>query len=359
MPKVGRDGVGYGSLEIGPDELVRVELGGVAREAVKAQSRGRAQELAYKHAAVLVDVVPHNEHRSLQALEQQAQKPNHIGERTLRSRRNRAWRAMRSRLGETQTAEMAEILVQRPAQRSTGVFPRGAQVLATGGISRKPLSSMNTRWAPDFSAFFYMRPGPALPVLDGCLVTLGGPLDRLLAAPAETSEEAPHVIRVVLDAEAALGDLGDPAGGPHFARVTAFRRAGQQNPSQLLALLGGEAYWAARCRLGLQSDRPLLLEGLLPGIYRAAGAANLPRNPQRTVAGGQQIQGTNAALLQLRGTTHWSWHAASIPNALLLMRISVAAASLTESPFAFTGREWDSEVRLQGNRGAVPIVVEN
>ena len=74
----GRNRVRHGTLEIGPHELVWIEFGGIAREAVKAQTRGRAQELAHKDAAVLVDVVPHDEDGSGQALEELSQESDDI-----------------------------------------------------------------------------------------------------------------------------------------------------------------------------------------------------------------------------------------------------------------------------------------
>lgn len=70
--EIRRHGVGHSPLEIAPDELVWVEFGRVTWEAVEAQSRCRAQEIADENAAMLVDVVPDDEHRAAQPLEQQA-----------------------------------------------------------------------------------------------------------------------------------------------------------------------------------------------------------------------------------------------------------------------------------------------
>ena len=70
MMEIRWDGVGYGALEIAPDELVGVEFGSVTREAIEAQSRSRAQELAHENAAMLVDVVPDDDRWAAQALEQ-------------------------------------------------------------------------------------------------------------------------------------------------------------------------------------------------------------------------------------------------------------------------------------------------
>jgi len=69
MRKIRRDSVRDSTLEVGPNKLVRVEFRGIAREAVEAQPRGRAQELLHEYAAVLIDVVPDDEDRPVQALE--------------------------------------------------------------------------------------------------------------------------------------------------------------------------------------------------------------------------------------------------------------------------------------------------
>src|SRR5213593_1425257 len=49
---------------------------------------------------------------------------------------------------------MTEILSRRCQMRRIGVWPRGAHVLRTLGISRNPDSSTKTRWAPSRAAFF-------------------------------------------------------------------------------------------------------------------------------------------------------------------------------------------------------------
>src|SRR5512147_267135 len=97
---------------------------------------------------------------------------------------------------------------------STGVRPRGAQVLRTVGMSRKPLSSRKRRWAPSASRFFYRRPRRAFPAGDGGLVALPGPAFGLLATPAEARQELPHVARVIHDAELALDQGRHAREGP-------------------------------------------------------------------------------------------------------------------------------------------------
>lgn len=78
MWEVGRNRIRDGSFEVGPNEFIGIELGRVAWEAVKTQTCGGAQELLHEYAAVLVDIVPHDEDQPIQALEQQAQESNDI-----------------------------------------------------------------------------------------------------------------------------------------------------------------------------------------------------------------------------------------------------------------------------------------
>lgn len=56
--------------------------------------------------------------------------------------------------------EMAEILSRRSKWRRIGVWPTGAQLLATVGVKRKPDSSAKTRWAPSRAAFFLPSASP-------------------------------------------------------------------------------------------------------------------------------------------------------------------------------------------------------
>jgi len=143
-------------------------------------------------------------------------------------------------------------------------------------------------------------------MLDGRLISLASPLDRLLATPTKATQKSPHVVGVITNAEVPLGDFGDTSGSPHLAGVAALCRAGQQDSRKLLALAGFQAYWAAGDGLGFEPFFALLLKRFLPGVDRATGASNLAGNPQRTMAGSQQVKGVKTPVLQLRWTAHWS-----------------------------------------------------
>jgi hypothetical protein len=64
-----------------------------------------------------------------------------------------------------------------------GVFPFEAHVRVNGGLSRKPLSSINNRWAPNLSAFFYMRLAIPLPMSYFVLLPLQSSAFGFLTTP--------------------------------------------------------------------------------------------------------------------------------------------------------------------------------
>jgi len=140
--------------------------------------------------------------------------------------------------GETLIAEMAEILVQRPATRNTGVQPRGAQLRTMLGIRRNPLSSRKTRCAPSATAFFYMRPPACFPLPDGCLVSFPRLFLWLLAAPAQSPQQLPDTRAGKMDAKMLPDHRFYSFQCPEIGRVSGRQWAFQQESSQLLLVLG-------------------------------------------------------------------------------------------------------------------------
>src|SRR3989344_4904218 len=143
---------------------------------------------------------------------------------------------MRLRPGETARAEMADILSQRPAQRSRGVWPRGAHVRRTLGTSKNPLSSRKTRGAPSRSAFFYMGPLVPHPMSYGLLVPFPGAFLRFLTAPPQAPQKPPQVVRVVLDVKLLLNYFRHAALGPQVRGVSVIESPFQEDPGQGLSL---------------------------------------------------------------------------------------------------------------------------
>lgn len=107
-------------------------------------------------------------------------------------------------------------------------------------MSRKPLSSTKTRWAPSASLFFYPGPLLLLPAGDGGLVAFQGPPLGLLATPAEAGQELPHVAGVVGHPEVALDHGGHPLEGPEVGGVACSQGTLQEQFHQLLFLPRGE-----------------------------------------------------------------------------------------------------------------------
>src|SRR6266581_968911 len=79
MTEVPRCAVGHRPLEMGPDELVGVELRGVAGEAYRLQAWVSRQVVAYQDRPVRLVPVPQQNDRAANLLEELAQELNHLG----------------------------------------------------------------------------------------------------------------------------------------------------------------------------------------------------------------------------------------------------------------------------------------
>src|SRR5262245_51695517 len=105
-----------------------------------------------------------------------------------------------------------------------GVWPLGAQVRWTFGISRKPLSSTNARWAPRPAAFFYPRPFCLLPSGDGGLVALDRTALGLLTAPPQSRQHLPDMSGVIPHPELVLNQRRDPRQRPQVGPMAGVHR---------------------------------------------------------------------------------------------------------------------------------------
>lgn len=109
---------------------------------------------------------------------------------------------------------MAEIFLRFNQYPTFGVWPLGAQVRLTFGMSKKPLSSRKIRCAPNRSAFFNLGPGVALPMGNGFFVPLQWTAFRLLATPAKLIQNLPQVARMVVNPKAGFDEFGNPLQRP-------------------------------------------------------------------------------------------------------------------------------------------------
>src|SRR5262245_5526383 len=126
-------------------------------------------------------------------------------------------------------------------------------------MSRNPLSSTNTRWAPRRAAFFYPGPFRVLPARNGGLI----PLDRaalgLLAAPAQGRQHFPDVAGMVANPGLLVDQFGHPRQRPEIGRVARPQRTLHEQPDELLFLARGQSRGPARRRFGRQAPSPLAL----------------------------------------------------------------------------------------------------
>src|SRR5216683_6313054 len=126
-------------------------------------------------------------------------------------------------------------------------------------MSRKPLSSTNTRWAPRRAAFFYPGPRAPLPPGDGRVVPLDGPPLGLLAAPAQAGQDFPHVRRMIANAKLLADQRGHSGQRPEIGAVPGPQRPVAQQRDRLLLLAGRQSRRAPWGRLGAQPSSPFAL----------------------------------------------------------------------------------------------------
>src|ERR1700746_757065 len=100
-----------------------------------------------------------------------------------------------------------------------GVWPRGAQVRQRCGRWLSPLSSINTRMRPSFSAFFWPGPHLLLPVANLLFIALPGSPLRSLRTPAQTHENLPDMALVIAHLKFLLDQIGHPGTGPQWSLI--------------------------------------------------------------------------------------------------------------------------------------------
>src|SRR5208283_3966336 len=100
-----------------------------------------------------------------------------------------------------------------------GVFPSGPQVLRRVGMSRKPLSSRKTRWAPSLWTFFYSRPFVTFPVGDGFVVSLPSAAFGHLATPFLSAQQLPYMTMVIVHPKFLLNDSPNALQRPQIVGI--------------------------------------------------------------------------------------------------------------------------------------------
>jgi hypothetical protein len=151
---------------------------------------------------------------------------------------------------------MAETRSRRSPCRSTGVWPRGAQVRRTVGVNWKPDSSATARCAFRRRAFFNARPDGSFPRRDRRLIAFERATRGRLARPAQVREEAANVGPMIPDATRAANHLGNAGRRPQVGTEAPGQRAALQQLRDALLLARREFRRTARTGLAARPAGP-------------------------------------------------------------------------------------------------------
>ena len=193
------------------------------------------------------------------------------------------------------------------------------------GISMKPLSSRNTMWAPSRRAFFYCRPLVTHPLAYRLVVTLDRTTLRHLATPPERLEHTPEMARMIPDAEFFVNERGDPLQRPQLVGKACGHGAGQQELLECLALLSGQLFGPARCRLGSECSIAVCFPILHPAMDGAGRRSNQTCDLPNPFPFLRHLHCTTTTLLQTRCGSSGS-HVPYCHTVLLLTQNSIVAS---------------------------------
>jgi hypothetical protein len=154
------------------------------------------------------------------------------------------------------------------------VWPRGAQVERTIGVSEIPDSSKKQMTAPRRLAFFYPRPVAGDPLADRLLVALPGAAGGALQRPAElVAQQLPDVGGVVTHPGGAPDDFCDAAKGPQVGVEAVGLGALQQRLLDSVQLRWGQLGRAAGRANAGKAVGAVGLPALVPAADGLAGDA--------------------------------------------------------------------------------------
>src|SRR5262245_8235832 len=152
-------------ISLGPHVLGRIEFRCVRREGVGLESRMSREECTDFSPAMNWTAIPEQVDRSAQMTQEVTEKGLDVDTGEVMRTTPEVERHP-PMLRRDSTPLQTDNRSWRYRCRIHGVCPFGAQVRRTLGMSRNPLSSTNTRWAPRRAAFFYPPPFVAGPARD-------------------------------------------------------------------------------------------------------------------------------------------------------------------------------------------------
>jgi hypothetical protein len=181
----------------------------------------------------------------------------------------------------------------------------------------KPLSSIKTELQPLSQAFFDPRPLYLTPAGNGLFIPLSCPSFGLLAAPAQASQQVPHMTRMVPYLEMTLNHLHHTLECPQLCVEAFCTGTYQQDLLQSRSLPLGQPGSTPRMGFALQRINPSRIERLLPPVHRRGRGLNDPRHFPNALAFFQQSASDPPPHFQFCCTTLGS-HTSSIPDQVFL-----------------------------------------
>jgi hypothetical protein len=166
---------------------------------------------------------------------------------------------------------------------------------------------------PARRAFFKLGPAVLLPALDGFFVALQRATGRALATPAQLSQQAPDVRRMVAHPAQLLDQSGDPRRRPQCGLVAECLRSAFERLLDCLPV--------CRTQLGLASGAPGPFQPGAARLPKLADPTNhrLPMDPQAP-----RYFGLAHALLQPLGRRH--------PAPLQVLKVPLHPSRITHAP---------------------------
>src|SRR5713101_5231692 len=204
---------------VAPEVLHRVEFRSVSGQALQFEPGLLAGDpVLDQAAAVRGQAVPDDQQPAREMAQEMSQKLDHLGTA------NGSWKEAEI---ETPPGYPGHRREQLPVEMilQHRVCPRGAHVRQRWGRSLSPLSSTKTMVWLARRAFFKLGPAVLLPALDGLFVALQRATGRALATPAQLSQQAPDVRRMVAHPALLLDQSGDPRRRPQCGLVAECLRS--------------------------------------------------------------------------------------------------------------------------------------
>src|SRR5216683_1444157 len=291
-----------------PNVLDRVEFWRVSGQALQFEPGPLAGDpVLDQAAAVSGKAVPDDQQPARDMTQEMSQKLDHLGTAN-GSRKEAEVETPPGYPGHRREQLPVEMILQQ-----RGLSARRPSAAAVGSLAQPALVDEDDGLARPAGFFLKLRPAVPLPALDGFFVTLQRAAGRPLATPAQLSQQAPDVRRMVAHPAQLLDQSGDPQRRPQCGLVAECLRSAFERLLDCLPV--------CRTQLGLASGAPGPFQPGPARLPQLADPANprLPMDPQAP-----RYFGLAHALLQQLGRRH--------PAPLQALKVPLHPSRITHSP---------------------------